>query len=338
MIASPSYVDQHLSVFCCSESAVHVAVSVIMGIYQSWVDRTQTMNCPASWEVCEIPPRPYTLEMDKTQDARLCDLVSGTQDEITAARTATTAVRTIRLALRIVRAVRMLIKARRIGAQITKVIRARVSKHSRRYQKLGFDLDLSYITTRMICMASPAVERIYTRAIDGEMVGVNDAFMMARFFATRHYDSFRVFNFCEEALGNYATKRLFDQVKRMPVKEKHPPALADVLVFCENSAQFLFTDERKILMLHCDSGRDRTGVFASSFLLYSGHSRSAADAIRLFTLRRTGNVRISIVTAHLSRHDYCVSPHSFVHSNPLSHQQCTSSRPHVSMSLSFCAP
>ena len=248
------------------------------------------MNCPESWVVCDIPQRPYTLDMDKAQDPSLCDLISGTQGDITTARTAATAIRTIRLILRIVRAVRMLIKARRIGAQITKVIRARVSKHSRRYQKLGFDLDLSYITTRMICMASPAIERLYTRAIDGEMVGVNDAFMMARFFATQHYDSFRVFNFCAEELGNYAMKRLFNQVKRMPVKEKYPPSLADVLIFCENSAHFLFTDEKKVLILHCDSGRDRSGVFAASFLLYAGHSPSAAKAIKLFTLRRTGNV------------------------------------------------
>jgi PTEN phosphatase family protein len=264
----------------------------MMGVYQSWVDRTRQLNCPDSWNICEIPPRPYTLDMDRIQDPQLCTLLSGTQNEITAARTATTAIRTIRLVLRIIRAIRMLIKARRIGDQITKVIRARVSKHSRRYQKLGFDLDLSYITTRVCCMASPAVNRLYTLAVDGERVGVNDAYMMSRFLATRHYHRFRIFNFCAEEIGNYAIERLFGQVKRMPVKEKHPPTLADVLVFCENSAHYLFTDENNILVLHCDSGKDRSGVFAASFLLYSGHSSSASAAINTFTLRRTGEVCI----------------------------------------------
>jgi hypothetical protein len=205
-------------------------------------------------------------------------------------RTATTALRLMRvftLALRILRAMVMLLKANRIWQRLAKKIRQRASRGMRRYQKMGFDLDLTYIASRLVCMAAPAVNQIYTRALNGDLVALNDATMLARYFLTHHYDNFRTFNFCAEALGNYATKTLFGQVRRIPTPEMTAPRLSDLLLFCENAAHFLLLDDSKTLLLHCNTGRERTGVFASAFLLYSGHCSTAKESMDYFIRHRT---------------------------------------------------
>ena len=62
------------------------------------------------------------------------------------------------------------------------------------------------------------------------------------------------------------------QVMRVPIKDRQTPLLTEVLIFCENAAHYLFLDDTNMLVLHCNSRRDRSAVFASVFLLYSGHS------------------------------------------------------------------
>jgi hypothetical protein len=207
-------------------------------------------------------------------------------------RTATTALRLVRifsLALRILRALAMLWKVSIIWQLLAKKIRQRFSQGMRRYQKMGFDLDLTYIASRLVCMAAPAVNQLYTRTLNGDIVALNDVTMVARYFLTHHYDNFRTFNFCAEALGNYATKNVFGQVRRIPTPESTAPRLSDLLLFCENAAHYLLLDDSKTLLLHCNTGCERSGVFASAFLLYSGHCFTASESMDYFIRRRTTN-------------------------------------------------
>ena len=47
-------------------------------------------------------------------------------------------------------------------------------------------------------------------------------------------------------------------------------------------------------MMDCcniQGGKGRTGVFISAFLLWSGHRRTALDALELFTFRRSENYK-----------------------------------------------
>jgi hypothetical protein len=72
-----------------------------------------------------------------------------------------------------------------------------------------FDLDLTYICDRVIAMAMPTVD-------GGATAYRNDIREVARFFATRHYGHFLVFNLCEEheegGNGNYDVGLLYEQV------------------------------------------------------------------------------------------------------------------------------
>lgn len=68
-------------------------------------------------------------------------------------------------------------------------------------------MDLTYVCDRLIAMAVPCVEGAVYR---------NDIREVSRFFATRHYGSFLVFNLCEPheegGNGNYDTALLYGQV------------------------------------------------------------------------------------------------------------------------------
>jgi hypothetical protein len=72
-----------------------------------------------------------------------------------------------------------------------------------------FDLDLTYICDRVIAMAMPTVD-------GGAKAYRNDILEVARFFATRHYGHFLVFNLCEEheeaGNANYDVGLLYEQV------------------------------------------------------------------------------------------------------------------------------
>ena len=72
----------------------------------------------------------------------------------------------------------------------TGYLKSLVSKAKTRFCYDGFDLDLTYITTRIIGMGLPStsIEGIYRNNMDD----------VKRFFATRHKDHYKVYNLCEE--------------------------------------------------------------------------------------------------------------------------------------------
>lgn len=76
-----------------------------------------------------------------------------------------------------------------------KKIRAAVSGTRRRYNRDGFDLDLTYITPNLIAMGYPAsgVEKTYR----------NDINEVAKFLNSRHPHSYRVYNLSERYTVSY---------------------------------------------------------------------------------------------------------------------------------------
>uniref|UniRef100_A0A8B9LT88 Transmembrane phosphatase with tensin homology n=1 Tax=Astyanax mexicanus TaxID=7994 RepID=A0A8B9LT88_ASTMX len=92
-------------------------------------------------------------------------------------------------ALRIV----ILVRVFRLASQkkeLEKVTRRMVSENKRRYQKDGFDLDLTYVTDRVIAMSFPSSgkQALYRNPIKE----------VARFLDTKHPDHYRVYNLCSQ--------------------------------------------------------------------------------------------------------------------------------------------
>ena len=91
-----------------------------------------------------------------------------------------------------------------------------MSQNKRRFTASGFDLDLTYITDRVVAMAAPA--------FGGHRAYRNDIHELLRLLTQRHYGHFRVYNLCDSYLssdgiiGNYHPLLLLSQVRRIAME------------------------------------------------------------------------------------------------------------------------
>ena len=120
------------------------------------------------------------------------------------------------LVLRAVRILQYIRRLRKLGGQIRRQIRGVVSQNKRRLVVPGFDLDLTYITDRVVAMAAPA--------FGGHRAYRNDIYEVLRLLTQRHYGHFRVYNLCDSYLssdgltGNYHPRLLLGQVRRIAMR------------------------------------------------------------------------------------------------------------------------
>eukprot|EP00965_Chrysotila_dentata_P152227 5030620-Pleurochrysis_carterae.AAC.2 len=104
---------------------------------------------------------------------------------------------------------------------------ALVSKEKRRLVENGFNLDLSYITPRIIAMGFPSegAEGVYR----------NPMSKVVAFLEARHKEHYMVYNLCSER--SYDPGKFHNRVKIFPFDDHSPPPLAMIIQICE-SAQF----------------------------------------------------------------------------------------------------
>lgn len=67
----------------------------------------------------------------------------------------------------------------------------------------------------------------------------------------RHYGKFRVYNLCEEHEGNYHPALLYQQMRRVAFDDHNPPTMRQILLFCQNSLDFMRLDSRNMIAVHC---------------------------------------------------------------------------------------
>ena len=188
---------------------------------------------------------------------------------------------------RIVRAFYTLRKARNVSGQMNYVLRSAVSQNKRRMQWNGFDLDLTYITSRIIAMSVPAFGQATAYR--------NNIHQVSRYFALRHYGRFFIFNLCDTydssdgIMGQYNTAMLYNKVHRVPFEDHSPPLMSELLYFCQEAAAWMAQNSQNVVVVHCKGGKGRTGVMIAGLIMWTGHRKVALDALELFTFRRTSN-------------------------------------------------
>ena len=180
----------------------------------------------------------------------------------------------------------MLLRFTSITLTLTSSARRMVSTNKTRYTQHGFDLDLSYITPRVIAMGLPSqhLEGLYRNPIE----------QVQRFFLSMHPQHFLIVNLCSERRYD---SQLFDRrVLCFPFDDHNPPPLSTIVEFCTTVDRFLQEDERNVVAVHCKGGKGRTGTMIACWLLYSslsaqddgsGSSLFAEDAMKLFARCRT---------------------------------------------------
>ena len=159
-----------------------------------------------------------------------------------------------------------------------------VSKKKRRYQDSEFDLDMAYITDRVIAMGYPSVglEAIYR----------NDGNDVIAFFEKKHKGNVKIYNLCLEKDRIYE-KKLFlrSKVALFPSLDHNPCSVKLLLEFCVDICLFLILNLDSVAAVHCKAGKGRTGVMICCYLVFSGLCKNTDDAINYYGVMRTTNMK-----------------------------------------------
>ncbi|KNE68344.1 hypothetical protein, variant [Allomyces macrogynus ATCC 38327] len=158
-------------------------------------------------------------------------------------------------------------------------IRTAVSKKKRRFRGDGFDLDLAYITDRIIAMGYPSesVEGLYRNPLQ-EVV---------KFLDLKHKDHYKVYNLCSERC--YDPAKFYGRVEHIPFEDHNAPPFDLIEVFCRSVQAWLDADAANVAAVHCKAGKGRTGVMICAYLLFSGHSKDPTTAMEFYGRARTHN-------------------------------------------------
>jgi protein-tyrosine phosphatase len=165
----------------------------------------------------------------------------------------------------------------RSGSSFSNRVRAIVSLNKKRFQNDGFDLDLTYITPRVIAMGYPAATGI-------EGTYRNSREEVYRFFQERHSGHFRIINLVLER--GYDLTLYHNSVARYGFRDHNAPALELLLPCCAHMHRYLQAQKDNIVAVHCKAGKGRTGLVIVCYLLYSGLQKKASLARNFYDKRR----------------------------------------------------
>ncbi|KAI7756502.1 hypothetical protein M8C21_014491 [Ambrosia artemisiifolia] len=156
-------------------------------------------------------------------------------------------------------------------------IRRLVSKKRRRLLVGGYDLDMSYITPRILAMSFPAerVKAIYR----------NPMWQVKNVLEMKHHGHYKVYNLCIEE--DYDPSHFDGRVERFPFDDNHVPPLPLVKELCESVHSWLSSDPKNIVAIHCMAGKGRTGLMVCSYLVYTG--MLGEEALQVYADKRTTN-------------------------------------------------
>uniref|UniRef100_A0A8C9Z9T8 Transmembrane phosphatase with tensin homology n=1 Tax=Sander lucioperca TaxID=283035 RepID=A0A8C9Z9T8_SANLU len=180
----------------------------------------------------------------------------------------------------------ILVRVFRLAAQrkeLEKVTRRMVSENKRRYQKDGFDLDLTYVTDRVIAMSFPSSGK--------QSFYRNPIREVARFLDTKHQDHYKVYNLCSEK--GYDPQFFHYKVERVFIDDHNVPSLEDMLKYTANVREWMSADPKNIIAIHCKGGKGRTGTMVCTWFIDSDQFESAQDSLEYFGERRTDKSRSS---------------------------------------------
>ncbi|GAM16849.1 hypothetical protein SAMD00019534_000240, partial [Acytostelium subglobosum LB1] len=162
---------------------------------------------------------------------------------------------------------------------MAQLLRLAVSKQKRRYQKDGFDLDLAYITERIIAMGFPSEKM--------EGVFRNPMKEVQRFLETKHKDHYRVYNLCSER--DYDHGKFHGRVACYPFDDHNAPEFTLIEEFCKDVDNWMSRSEKNIAVIHCKAGKGRTGLMICCWLLYCRMWTDTESSLKFYAALRTYN-------------------------------------------------
>uniref|UniRef100_A0A672FWQ4 Tensin 3 n=1 Tax=Salarias fasciatus TaxID=181472 RepID=A0A672FWQ4_SALFA len=148
----------------------------------------------------------------------------------------------------------------------------------------GYELDLTYITERIIAVSFPrgCSEEIYSHNLKD----------VTRMLKSKHADNYLVSARCL-ASERRAQTRLSRGTLDTGWPDQHAPPLDKICTICKAMESWLNADPLHVVVIHCRGGKGRVGVVISSFVHFTDVSASADQALDRFAMRKYYDDKVS---------------------------------------------
>ena len=156
-----------------------------------------------------------------------------------------------------------------------------VSKKKRRLQNEYYDLDMAYITERIIGMGFPATgcETVYRNSL-----------VDLKTYLDRYHGEYKIYNLCIEKKRIYPKNLWIDKkVGLFPFNDHAPCPIKLILDFCVDLCIYLTENPRGVAAIHCKAGKGRTGVMIVCYLIFSELCQTTDEALAHYASQRTLN-------------------------------------------------
>ncbi|XP_075447952.1 tensin-2 isoform X3 [Ascaphus truei] len=156
----------------------------------------------------------------------------------------------------------------------------------------SYDLDLTYITERIISVFFPTVleEQRYRSNLRE----------VAAMLRSKHEDKYLLFNLSKK---RHDITRLNPKVQDFFWPDCHAPPLDVICSICKAMEAWLSTDAQHVVVLHCKGNQGKTGVVIASYMHYSKVSASVDQALSTLAMRKFCEDKVS-VSLHPSQRRY----------------------------------
>ena len=139
------------------------------------------------------------------------------------------------------------------------------------------DLDISYITSRILVMSYPG---------EGIQAAVrNNIDAVRAFLDSKHHKKYAVYNL---TLSPYRHYKFDNRVSDCGWPAKKSPNLTNLLMICKNMSQWLKIDSSHVAVIHCVDGKAQSALVLAAFFAYCNMYQNLGPSLHLFTLKRTG--------------------------------------------------
>lgn len=154
-------------------------------------------------------------------------------------------------------------------------LREIVSGNKKRFVDTKYNLDLTYITPRVVAMAYPAsgISSFYR----------NDIETVRDFLNLRHQTNYVVFNLSGRT---YDHSYFNNKVLEYKWLDHHPPQLEIIFDIVKKMKAFSIENESNVIVVHCNAGKGRTGTIICCYLLFLGYFSNVTDCLAYYSKRR----------------------------------------------------
>lgn len=148
----------------------------------------------------------------------------------------------------------------------------------------GYELDLTYITERIIAVSFPrgCSEEIYAHNLKD----------VTRMLKSKHADNYLIINLSEKRSD---LSKMNPKTLDTGWPDLHAPPLDKICTICKAMESWLNADPLHVVVIHCRGGKGRIGVVISSFVHFTDVSASADQALDRFAMRKYYDDKVSVL-------------------------------------------